>query len=158
MLTAVGIPKSFAWRLPAISRVLTLRLKLKKNISIAFVSRATMRALNRRYRGIDAVTDVLSFPVGIQERRARSTAPRAGGQGEDIIGEILICLPVLKNQARKLGHSLAHEFSVLTIHGALHIIGYDHGPKKKKQMAVLEARLLSDLEKNLGKTLKIHYT
>lgn len=83
-----------------------------------------MRALNRQFRGKDYATDVLSFPS--QER--------------GFLGDIVIAAGVAKRQAREAGHSVQTELRVLSLHGLLHLLGYDHESDDGK-MARVEARL-----------------
>jgi len=91
-------------------------LKLKfSELSIAIVCDARMKALNKKHRKKDRVTDVLAFDYGLQ----------FGGQGE-----IIICLPQAKRQAKELGHSLKDELIILLIHGLLHLAGYNDETKK----------------------------
>jgi probable rRNA maturation factor len=91
-----------------------------------------MSRLNRSYRGKTYATDVLSFPAPPVFRR----------QGH--LGELIICLPVLKSQARELGHSAETELDVLLVHGLLHLLGMDHekGGKAARVMRLWETRLL----------------
>ena len=77
-----------------------------------------VRALNRDYRGIDRPTDVLSFPM---EEGADIVAEPDG-----FLGDIVLSLPTAQGQAVEYGHSLLRELSFLTVHGALHLLGYDH--------------------------------
>jgi probable rRNA maturation factor len=83
-----------------------------------------MRALNRQFRGKDMVTDVLSFPSG--ER--------------GFLGDIVIAAGVAARQAKDAGHSVPTELKVLSLHGLLHLLGYDHETDGGK-MALAEARL-----------------
>lgn len=85
-------------------------------ITVVFVDSAEMRRLNRRFRGEDRATDVLSFPSG------------AGPEQEDCehIGDIVICLPVAEEQAERHGTSVETECTCLAVHGALHLLGYMH--------------------------------
>ncbi|HWI18426.1 MAG TPA: rRNA maturation RNase YbeY, partial [Vicinamibacterales bacterium] len=101
-------------------------------LSVALVSDRRMRALNRQFRGKDAVTDVLSFPSD------PSTSRRAGERG--FLGDIVIAAGVAKSQAREAGHSVQTELRVLALHGLLHLLGYDHESDDGK-MARVEARL-----------------
>lgn len=71
-----------------------------------------IRRLNADFRGIDRVTDVLSFPDG-------------SGPGEKSLGEIAICLPIAEEQATERGISLESEVACLAVHGGLHLLGYD---------------------------------
>ena len=96
----------------------------KGDLSIAIVSDRRMRALNRQFRGKDAVTDVLSFP---SEERG-------------FLGDIVIAAGVSKRQAKEAAHSAQTEVKVLALHGLLHLLGYDHETDEGK-MARVEARL-----------------
>ena len=93
-------------------------------MTVALVSDARVRALNRRYRHQDRTTDVLSFP---------SDTP-------GVLGDVVIASGVAARQAREAGHSLATELRVLALHGLLHLLGYDH-ERDDGQMARLERRL-----------------
>jgi probable rRNA maturation factor len=84
---------------------------------------AELRALNLRFRGKDAATDVLSFPSG----------------GGDAIGDIAISLGRARAQARERGHSIEQEVCILMLHGILHLLGMDHEADNGK-MARAEAR------------------
>ena len=98
--------------------------KAKGDLSLAIVSDRRMRALNRQFRGKDAVTDVLSFPS--DER--------------GFMGDIVVAAGVATRQARDAGHSVQTELKVLALHGLLHLLGYDHETDDGK-MALAEARL-----------------
>jgi len=98
-----------------------------------------MRGLNRRYRGIDAVTDVLSFPQLDGAQRAASTAPR-------LLGDVVVCLPVALAQARRLALTRDDALAVLLTHGVLHLAGEVHDrPEAARRMAELEMCVLSAL-------------
>ena len=79
-------------------------------VSVALVSDARIRELNRRYRRVDRVTDVLSFPSSLHR----------------FLGDIVIARGVAGRQAREAGHSELTEIRVLALHGLLHLLGYDH--------------------------------
>lgn len=87
-------------------------------ISIVLVGDAKIKELNKKYRNKNQVTDVLAFDYGLP-----------GGQGE-----IFICLPRAKRQARQLGHSLKQELAILLIHGILHLAGYHDNKIKQEEM------------------------
>ena len=93
-------------------------------LTVAIVSDARGRALNRKFRQRDKATDVLSFP-----------ADEPG-----YLGDVVISSGVAARQARAAGHSLATELRVLALHGLLHLLGYDH-ERDDGQMARLERRL-----------------
>ena len=101
-------------------------------VSVALVSDARVRTLNRRFRGLDRPTDVLSFPAG----------PRPGERRPRFLGDIVIARGVARRQARQAGHSEATELKVLALHGLLHLLGYDHEDAEDHgAMARLERRL-----------------
>src|SRR5215218_390937 len=98
--------------------------KARGDLSVAIVSDRRMRALNRQFRGKDAVTDVLSFPS--DER--------------GFLGDIVIAAGVAGKQAKAAGHTGQTEVRVLALHGLLHLLGYDHESDDGK-MARVEMRL-----------------
>lgn len=105
--------------------------RARGEVSIALVSDARMRTLNRSYRNKDYATDVLSFPA--------SAAP-AGVPPSSYLGDIVIATGVAQRQADEVGHSLGTELKVLALHGLLHLLGYDHDADDGA-MARAEARL-----------------
>lgn len=96
-------------------------------VTVALVSDGHMRSLNRRYRGVAHATDVLSFPTD-------EDAPDAP------LGDIVIARGVAARQARGAGHALVTELKLLSLHGLLHLLGYDH-ETDAGTMARVEARL-----------------
>jgi probable rRNA maturation factor len=116
-----------------ILREVSLALKVKKTleVSVAFVSPAVIRRLNRDYRDKDKITDVLSFPF----------------EDSQTFGEVLICLNRAKSQAKEFGHSLEEEVTILLIHGLVHLFGYDHMKKKEAdKMFSLQKKILKKLD------------
>ena len=105
--------------------------RLCGEVAVALVTDARMRALNREFRRVDRVTDVLSFPA------------EAGSAGDErFLGDIVIARAVAARQARRAGHSLGSEVRLLSLHGLLHLAGYDHeDPRDAGRMARLERRL-----------------
>jgi probable rRNA maturation factor len=99
-------------------------------VTIALVSDARIRRLNRTYRNADYVTDVLSFPA----------SPSGGGHDAGYLGDIAIATGRAARQARDCGHSLAVELRVLALHGLLHLLGFDH-ERDAGEMAAAERRL-----------------
>jgi probable rRNA maturation factor len=98
-----------------------------------------MRALNRRYRGIDRATDVLSFPS--DELPPRAASSQRTGRVR-FLGDIVIARGVARRQAREAGHGERTEVRVLALHGLLHLLGYDHDDERDRgAMARLERRL-----------------
>lgn len=88
-------------------------------LTVRLTDNEEIRRLNRQYAGIDAVTDVLSFPA---EDEPYAVEPG----GPPYLGDVIIAVPVAKEQAMQTGRSLLTELQVLAIHGTLHLLGYDH--------------------------------
>lgn len=84
-------------------------------VHLTFTGDLEIAELNRRWRGIDAPTDVLSFPDG-------DVLP----DGRRLLGEILVSVDTARRQAEELGHPLVREVEELVLHGLLHLLGYDH--------------------------------
>ena len=104
---------------------------------VALVSDRKMRDLNRRFRGVDRVTDVLSFPAGPDE--AAPSGPGSGG-GPRWLGDVVIAAGRAARQARAAGLTEAQEQRRLALHGLLHLLGYDH-ERDDGRMRRLERRL-----------------
>ena len=97
--------------------------------------RDEIRRLNGVYRGLDQVTDVLSFELN-------ETLPEGG----TYLGDVVIALPVAQEQADAGGHALLAELSLLVIHGVLHLLGYDHADSgAKDEMWSRQAEILEEL-------------
>jgi probable rRNA maturation factor len=112
------------------------------DVAIAIVSDARIRALNKRFRRQDKVTDVLSFPGDALPGSRVSLAPRASRIAPRSLGDIVIAAGVARRQARDAGHPYAAELRVLALHGLLHLLGYDHHhPADGGRMARIERRL-----------------
>ena len=115
-------------------RWLAAALAQSAAITVRFVGAAEGRRLNREYRDRDYATNVLSFGYGTARR------------GEALLGDIVLCLPVLRGEARAQGKALAAHIAHLTIHGALHLQGHDHQkPRAAARMEALEKRILAKL-------------
>ena len=98
-----------------------LKLPVNSQISCALVNNSTIKKLNKNYRGINEVTDVLAFGPG----KDKFIVDNQGNQGK-YLGEVVIGYPQAKKQARQQGHSVKKELTILLIHGILHLAGYDH--------------------------------
>ncbi len=90
-------------------------------INVTFIDDEEIRRLNKQFRNKDSATDVLSFPLG--ERGNWDKNPETGAS---MIGDIAISMERALEQAERAGHGLKWEVAVLTIHSALHLLGYDH--------------------------------
>ncbi len=106
-------------------------------VSVTIVSDAAIKELNASYRGKDAVTDVLSFPLD-EFQSGESVIP---------LGDIVICLSRAKEQAIEFGHSLMRELCFLTAHSMLHLLGYDHenGDEERLVMEQKQEEILTSL-------------
>jgi probable rRNA maturation factor len=116
-----------------------------EQLSVALVSDREMRALNRRWRGKDSTTDVLSFPLAGGAGSARDgRRPKAAALEErGVLGDVVISLPTARRQAREGGWPLSVELRRLLAHGLLHCRGYDHDrDADARRMARAERRLL----------------
>ncbi len=105
-------------------------------LTIVLTDDARLKELNRDYLGIDAPTDVLSFP-------ASETDPETGAR---YIGDILISIPRAQDQAAAASHPLESEVQLLVVHGVLHLLGHDHAePEEKVRMWKAQAEILERL-------------
>ncbi len=127
-----SLSADFSW-LPELAKIINRKFSLQKEISVALASEGEIKKLNKIYRHKNKVTDVLSFII---------SSPQ-------ILGEVIICLSQAKRQAKAAGHSLRRELQVLTIHGILHLLGYDHERSKAeaKRQEKLEKIILAQLNK-----------
>lgn len=106
-------------------------------MNIIFVTQDEIKKINKEYRNIDSVTDVISFALE-DDSTFVETEYR-------ILGDIYICLDRAKHQARDYNHSLKREICFLTIHGILHLLGYDHITEKdEKIMFKLQEEILNE--------------
>lgn len=94
-------------------------------VSLVFVDDDYMHELNLQYRGVDSPTDVLSFAMLEGE-------PVVSGGKDIILGDVVISLQAVERQAKDYGHSFLREAAYLTIHGVLHLLGYDHLEEDKR--------------------------
>src|ERR1039457_6352559 len=107
---------------------------LEGDVYVLLAGDATLRRLNRTFRGKDKATDVLSFPA------APTTFHFAESEGPGLAGDLAISLETAARQAARFGHTLRDEVRVLLLHGVLHLAGFDH-EADGGQMAVREAEL-----------------
>jgi probable rRNA maturation factor len=106
--------------------------------NILITNNSEMQSLNRRFRGLDKPTDVLSFP----------SEPELSRRGR-VAGEIAISADIARENSRELGHSVADEIKILALHGVLHLAGFDH-ENDQGEMARKEMRLRRLLNLNIG--------
>ena len=90
-------------------------------VCVSFVDTDEIQRLNAQYRNHDNATDVLSFPLGIDGNYDVNPAT-----GAKQLGDIVLCVPIAVEQAKRYGHSFQREIGYLTAHSMLHLLGYDH--------------------------------
>ncbi len=135
-------------RLAALSRFALDRLRVhpQAELCITLVDEPTMTGLNAQWMEAEGPTDVLAFPMD---------ELRPGMAGEDpdegVLGDLVLCPAVAERQATEarergqLGYTTGEEMDLLTVHGILHLLGYDHAqPEDHRQMFALQARLLAE--------------
>jgi probable rRNA maturation factor len=104
-------------------------------LTVRIVGKAEGARLNRRWRGKRGATNVLSFP-----------GAELPGNGPDLLGDIVICAPVVDREARTQGKPRAAHWAHMVVHGALHLLGYDHETRAQAAvMESLEVKLLARL-------------
>lgn len=112
--------------------------KIKNSIfNVIIVDEKKIHQLNREYRNIDKPTDVISFALEDDETFIKTDMR--------VLGDIYICLEKANSQAIEYGHSFLREISFLTIHGLLHLLGYDHmNEEDEKKMFKLQEMILNE--------------
>jgi probable rRNA maturation factor len=130
-----GLKADFAW-LPFLEKIIKSDFKLKKQISIALIDETEIKKLNKVYRKKNKVTDVLSFIL----------------DDEYVLGEVLICLSQARRQAKEKKNTYKAELQLLTVHGILHLLGYNHeiSDKEAKKQAKAEQKILVKLNPAKG--------
>lgn len=118
---------------------------------LLLVSEEEIRELNARERGVDSVTDVLSFPSmdGIKGRPilAEEHGEELDEDGNVFLGSIVICEKRAREQAQEYGHSFERELWYLAVHGILHCLGYDHmTEEEKREMREKEESVMQKLD------------
>jgi probable rRNA maturation factor len=112
-----------------------LNLNPECEVSLTFVDENEMSELHIKWMDEPGPTDVLSFPMDMPENPGDAVT----------LGDIVICPTVAVRQAMTAGHSSNHEFFILSVHGLLHILGYDHAnPEDEKVMFTLQEKLVKE--------------
>lgn len=122
----VGVDFNYDYLNDVIKRVLKHEQVRHAYFGIIFVDLREIQRLNREYRGIDRVTDVISFALEDNKDQI-DTKMR-------VLGDIYICIPKMIEQASSYGHSIKRELSFLTVHGMLHLLGYDHRTEEEEKI------------------------
>lgn len=111
------------------------------SLSVTFVGKEEIQQLNRDYRNVDAVTDVLSFPLYGDDEEVELE------EDEELsLGDVVICADRAREQAEEFGHSYERELIYLFTHSVLHLLGYDHMEEdEKKEMRAREEAVMTAL-------------
>ena len=115
-----------------------LRVHPQAELSIVLVDEAAMEHLHVKWMDLPGPTDVMSFPMDELRPGRDDEEPEQG-----LLGDVVLCPTVAATQAAEAGHTTQEELLLLTTHGILHLLGYDHGePAQEKEMFDLQRRLL----------------
>lgn len=120
----------------------------RAELAITLVDEPAMTALHQRWMDLDGPTDVMSFPM--DELRP---GPEGSEQVEGVLGDVVLCPSVALRQAEEAGHSVQDELLLLTTHGILHLLGFDHAePEQEREMFDLQRTLLLTLLAQRGRS------
>ena len=135
-----GYTEDYAFLNDVINRTLEMEKVKNANFSIVFVDNEKIQYLNKNYRNIDKITDVISFAFEDNQKVVYNNVR--------FLGEIFICIPRMLEQAQDYGHSRERELAFLTVHGLLHLLGYDHmNLEDEKVMFELQEKILNEDER-----------
>ena len=122
--------------------------QLDVEISLSFVSLEEIHELNREYRGVDRPTDVLSFPMFDDMDELEAVCAAADDEPEEDrqpvpLGDVVICMDKIEEQAKEFGHTKERETVYLFTHSVLHLLGYDHETEEdKREMRAREEEIM----------------
>lgn len=113
-------------------------------LNITLVDEPTIEDLHVRWLDLEGPTDVMSFPMD-DFATTSSQRPDAPAPGPTLLGDIVLCPSFAARQADAAGHGLPHELALLTVHGCLHVLGYDHATAtQEREMFGLQNEILAD--------------
>lgn len=136
-LPRAGLPSAVSFR-KWVAAALKGRIR-EADLAVRIVDEKEGCSLNHHYRGKDYATNVLSFPAELPEGLPK-------GIKMPLLGDLVICAPVVAREAAEQGKSLASHYAHLTVHGTLHLLGWDHEDDKEADaMEQLEREILADL-------------
>ena len=117
-----------------------MRIHPQAELAVLLVDPDTMEQLHVKWMDEPGPTDVLSFPMDELRPTPDDEEPKPG-----LLGDVVLCPDVARRQAKQAGHSAEDELHLLTTHGILHLLGYDHAePEEEKEMFDLQGQLLAD--------------
>lgn len=115
-------------------------------LTITLTNPENIRKINKEYRKIDKETDVLSFPM-FEKQELDEMIAKKQFEHEDVLGDIIISIARVEEQAKEYGHSFERELSYMVVHGFYHVMGYDHIKEEDKvKMRPKEEKILNDLK------------
>lgn len=115
-------------------------------VSITLTNLEHIQEINKTYRNIDKATDVLSFPM-FEKEELEVIVQNQSNEVEDVLGDIMISLPKVEEQAKEYGHSFQRELAYMLVHGFYHLMGYDHIEEEdKNKMRPKEENILEQLK------------
>ena len=121
-------------------------------LTITCVDEPTIEDLHVRWLDLEGPTDVMSFPMD-DLAQVSSQRPDAAEPGPTMLGDIVLCPSFASRQAEAAGHGLGHELALLTVHGCLHVLGYDHATAaEEREMFGLQNEILADWYDELTRT------
>ena len=136
-LPRAGLPAAASFR-KWVAAALAGRIR-EADLAIRLVDADEGQALNRHYRGKDYATNVLSFPAEVPEGLPKNVK-------FPLLGDLVICAPVVAREASEQGKTVTAHYAHLTVHGVLHLLGWDHEDDKEAEaMEQLEREILADL-------------
>lgn len=125
-----------------------LRVHPVAELSITLVDEGTMSSLHQQWMDLPGPTDVMSFPMDELRPGSEGVEPDSG-----VLGDVVLCPSVARKQAEQTGHSVADEVLLLTTHGILHLLGFDHTePAEEQEMFDLQRTLLLTFLARKGRT------
>ena len=115
-------------------------------ISVTLTNGENIRNINKKYRNIDKETDVLSFTI-FEKEEIEEKIINNDNQVKDILGDIIISIPRVEEQAQEYGHTFKRELAYMVVHGFYHLMGYDHIDEEDKiKMRPKEEKILENLK------------
>ena len=118
----------------------------KLYITVTLTTKENIKEINKEYRNIDRATDVLSFPM-FEKDELEEKIKNRDFEHVDVLGDLVISIEKVKEQAEEYGHSFERELSYMLVHGFYHLMGYDHIEEEdKKKMRPKEEKILNDLK------------
>lgn len=115
-------------------------------VNVVLTNAKNIKSINKEHRGIDKETDVLSFPM-FEKDELDEKIKSGDFPYEDVLGDVIISIEKVREQAEEYGHSFERELSYMLVHGFYHLMGYDHIEEEdKKIMRPKEEKILNELK------------